>query len=176
MRFLNNAVLAVLISVFAGSTPTWAASLAENFQAFILGAQAQARPLEARDPRLDAIAQGCLQCHDGSRASHVSVRAGGSPMPVRGSRTLNHPVGMAYDQSVSKDPHGYRPRAALHPDIRLVSGQVSCISCHQIKAGAAPAPTLQANLVQGPNTACTATKELAVGQRDKDLCLACHIK
>ena len=172
MRF-HNTVLVVLILVFGSTTSAMATSLAEHFQAFILGAQAQARPLEARDLRLDAIAQGCLQCHDGSRASHVSVRTAGTPMPVRGSRTLNHPVGMAYDQSVSKDPHGYRPRAALHPDIRLVDGQVSCISCHQIKAGAQHA---SAHLDRGRDTACTATTELAVGQRDKDLCLACHIK
>ncbi|MEK7758798.1 MAG: hypothetical protein AAB304_04240 [Pseudomonadota bacterium] len=63
MRF-HNTVLAVLILVFAGSTPAQATSLAEHFQAFVLGAQAQARPLEARDLRLDAIAQGCLHCHD----------------------------------------------------------------------------------------------------------------
>lgn len=172
----HNTVLAVLILVFGSSTPALATSLAEHFQAFVLGAPAQARPLEARDLRFDAIAQGCLQCHDGSRASHVSVRTAGTPMPVRGSRTLNHPVGMAYDQSVSKDPHGYRPRAALHPDIRLVNGQVTCISCHQTKTGAAPMPAMQAHLDQGRDTSCTATKELAVGQRDKDLCLACHIK
>lgn len=175
MRF-HNTVLAVLILVFAGSTPAQATSLAEHFQAFVLGAQAQARPLEARDLRLDAIAQGCLHCHDGSRASHVSVRNAGTSMPIRGSQTLNHPVGMVYDQSVSKDPHGYQSRAALHPDIRLVDGQVTCISCHQIKTDAVPVSTMQARLDQGRDTSCTATKELAVGQRDKDLCLACHIK
>lgn len=176
MRF-HNTVLVVLILVFAGSTPALATSLAEHFQAFVLGAQAQAQPREARDLRHDAIAQGCLQCHDGSRASHVPVRNAGTPMPMRGSQTLNHPVGMAYDQSVSKDPHGYRPRAALHPDIPLVDGRVTCISCHQIKTRAAPAPAMQAHLDQGrDDTTCTATKELTVGQRDKDLCLACHIK
>ena len=175
MRF-HNTVLVVLILVFAGSTPAPAASLAEHFQAFVLGAQAQARPLEARDLRLHPIAQGCLQCHHGARASHVSVRTAGTPMPVRGSRTLNHPVGMTYDQSVSKNPHSYRPRAALHPDIRLVDGQVTCISCHQIKTGGAPVPAMQAHLDQGRDTACTATQQLAVGQPDKELCHACHIK
>ncbi len=175
MRF-HNTVLAVLIPVFGGATPAMATSLAEHFQAFVLGAEAQARPLEARDLRLDAIAQGCLQCHDGSRASHVSVRNTGTPMPIRGFQTLNHPVGMVYDQSLSKDPNGYRPRAALHANIRLIDGQVTCVSCHQIKTGAAPAPTLHAQLDQNRDTACTATRELTVGQRDKDLCLACHIK
>jgi len=175
MRFHND-ILVVLILFFGGATPAMAMSLAEHFQAFVLGAEAQARPLEAHDVRLDTIAQGCLQCHDGSRASHVPVRHTGTPMPIRGARTLNHPVGMVYDQSVSKDPHGYRPRAALHPNIQLVGGQVTCVSCHQTKTGAVPVPALQAHLDQGRDTSCTATRELTVGQRDKDLCLACHIK
>ncbi len=172
----HNTVLAVFILLFGSSTPALATSLAEHFQTFVLGAQAQARPLETRAMQLDAIAQGCLQCHDGSRASHVSARNAGSHMPMSGSRTLNHPVGMAYDLSLSKDPHGYRPRAALHPAIRLVDGQVTCISCHQIKSSAAPAPDLQAHLDQGQDPTCTATGKLTVGQRDKELCLACHIK
>lgn len=172
MRFLNS-VFAVLILIIGGTTSAMATSLAEHFQAFVLGAQAQAHPREARDLRLDAITQGCLQCHDGSRASHVSVRDAGTPMPIRGSQTLNHPVGMAYDHSVSKDPYGYRSRATLHPNIRLVDGQVTCISCHQIKAGVQHA---SAHPHRGRDTACTATTELTVGQRDKDLCLACHIK
>lgn len=175
MRF-HNTVLAVLIPVFAGSTPAPAASLAEHFQAFVLGAQAQARPLEARDLRLDTIAQGCLQCHDGSRASHVSVRSAGTPMPIRGFQTLNHPLGMSYDRSVSKAPHSYRPRSALHQNVQLVDGQVTCISCHQLKAGAVPAPIREARLEPGKDTSCSATKELTMGRHDKDLCLACHIK
>ncbi|HJW80977.1 MAG TPA: hypothetical protein VJ396_01940 [Acidiferrobacterales bacterium] len=175
MRF-HNTVLVILILVFAGSTPAPAASLAEHFQAFVLGAQAQARPLEARDLRLDAIAQGCLQCHDGSRASHVSVRSAGTPMPIRGYQTLNHPMGMSYDRSVSKDPHGYRPRSALHPNVQLVDGQVTCISCHQLRSNAASPPILEARLEPGKDTSCSATRELTMGRHDKDLCLACHIK
>jgi hypothetical protein len=175
MRF-HNTVLLVLILVFAGSTPAVAASLAEQFQAFVLGAEAQARPLETRDLQLDAIAQGCLQCHDGARASHVSVRPAGSPMPIRGAQTLNHPVGMVYDQSVSKDPRSYRTRTALHPNIRLVDGQVTCISCHQLKPGTDAVPGLQARLEPGQFTNCTASKELTMGPHDKELCLACHIK
>ena len=175
MRF-HNTVLAGLVLVFTGGTPAVAASLAEHFQAFVLGAQAQARPLEARDLRLDAIAQGCLQCHDGARASHVSVRAAGTPMPVRGSRTLNHPVGMVYDQSVSKDPQGYQSRAALPPNIRLVDGQVSCISCHQTRTDLTVAAAGDMQLELTNASTCTATGELTMGRRDRDLCMACHNK
>jgi len=175
MRF-HKRILIVLILVFGCVTPVQAKSLAEHFQAFVLGAEAQARPLETRDLRLDNIAKSCLQCHDGSRASHVSVRNAGTPMPIRGTQTLNHPVGMAYDKSALKDPHGYRPRAALHPAIQLVDGQVTCISCHQAKVRAASLPTMEARLDHGKGMNCTATKELTMGRRDKDLCLACHIK
>jgi hypothetical protein len=175
MRFHNN-VLGILTLTFAGCTPALATSLAEQFQAFVLGAEAQARPLESRDLQLDAIAQGCLQCHDGARASHVTTRAAGTPMPMRGSQTLNHPVGMSYDQSVSKDPHSYRPRTALHPNVRLVDGQVTCISCHQLKSGTDAVPGLQARLEPGQTATCTASKALTMGPHDKELCLACHIK
>lgn len=175
MRF-HNTILVVFTLVFAGSTPALASSFAEQFQAFVLGAEAQARPLEARDLKLDAIAQGCLQCHDGSRASHVTARGAGAPMQSRGFQTMNHPVGMTYDRSVSKDPNGFRPRSALHPNVRLVEGQVSCVSCHQIKSSAATAATMEAHLDISQASSCTATKELTMGRHDKDLCLACHIK
>lgn len=175
MQFLK-AVLIVLILVFGVTTLTQAASLAEHFQAFILGAEAQARPLERRDLQLDAIAQACLQCHDGSHASHVYVRQAGTAMPIRGTQTLNHPIGMAYDQSALNKPHSYRSRALLHPGIQLVDGQVTCISCHQTKISTASLPTKVAQLDLPRGTNCNATKELTVGRRDKELCLACHIK
>lgn len=175
MRFLNT-VLAIPFLVFGCVLPAAATNLAEHFRAFVLGAEAQAHTRVASDPGLDAIAQGCLQCHDGSRASHVFVRGAGTPMPTYGSQTLNHPVGMTYDQSVSKDPHGYRPRAALHTNIQLVNGQVTCVSCHQVKTSAASVPAMQARLDLGRDTTCTATRELTMGKRNKDLCLACHIK
>jgi hypothetical protein len=75
-----------------------------------------------------------------------------------------------------KDPQGYRSRAALHPNIRLVEGQVSCISCHQTRTDRTVAAAGDVHLELTNTSTCTATKELTVGRRDRDLCMVCHNK
>jgi hypothetical protein len=170
MRFCN-AVLLVLMLLFGYAMPA-AADFADQFRTFILGAETPA----PRNQPIDTLAQGCMQCHDGSRASHITLRRSGSPMQIRGSQTLNHPVGMVYDDAVRKDPQGYRARAALQPKIQLVNGQVTCVSCHQLRMGLVTATNTQAIPAAVPTNSCTATKELTTGHGDRALCLACHIK
>ena len=165
--------LLIVLCLTVSTTPSaLAASFADRFRDFIVGSEAQA---SSRAPALDTSARGCLQCHDGLRAAHIAVRTSGSALQIRGSQTLNHPVGMVYERSVMKDPQGYKSRAALHPNVRLVEGQVSCVSCHQtrgeVSANTHPEPRLEF----AANT-CTATKELTVGHRDRELCMACHNK
>ena len=164
----------LILSLSISATPSaQAASFAEHFRDFIVGAEAQTH---SRAPGLDTSAQGCLQCHDGSRAAHVTVRASGSPLQIRGSQTLNHPVGMVYERAVMKDPQGYKSRAALHPNVRLVEGQVSCVSCHQTRTDLTLAAAADMPIELASPSTCTATKELTVGRRDRDLCMACHNK
>ncbi|MEK7207065.1 MAG: hypothetical protein AAB134_04195 [Pseudomonadota bacterium] len=150
-----------------------AGSFADSFRDFIVGKEAQASP--ARGNGLDKVAAGCVSCHNGSAAAHVNVRAAGTVAPMRGFQTGDHPVGMLYEESVRKDPQGYRPAAALHPNIRLVDGSVTCVTCHKARN-----ELLAANETQSPaqpaKPRCAATKEMTTGPRDKTLCLACHIK
>jgi hypothetical protein len=169
MRF-QNTVLFILMLLFGYVMPA-TADLGDQFRAFILGTETQ-----TRDQPIDTVAQGCLQCHDGSRAAHITARRSGSPLQIRGSQTLNHPVGMVYDDAVRKDPQGYRARAALQPKIQLVNGQVTCVSCHQLRTGLLTATNTQAIPAAVPTNSCTATKELTTGHGDRALCLACHIK
>jgi mono/diheme cytochrome c family protein len=164
----------IVLCLAAGAAPSaQAAGFGERFRDFIVGAEA---PAARRAPGLDHGARSCLACHDGARATHIAVRAAGSPLEIRGSKTLNHPVGMPYDRSVMKDPQGYKPRAALPPAIRLVDGQVSCVSCHQTRTDLTLAATADARVELANPSVCTATKELTMGRRDRDLCLACHNK
>jgi len=164
----------LLITALFFSTTASAAGLGDRFRDFIVGNEAQAKSGASRP---DTSARACLQCHDGSRATHVTARSAGGPLEVRGSQTLNHPIGMVYDQTVMKDPQGYKSRAALHPNIRLVEGQVSCISCHQTRTDLTVAAAGDVQLELTNTSTCTATKELATGgRRDRDLCLACHNK
>jgi len=153
--------------------PASAAGFADRFRSFVLGAEAQAG---ARQPGLDSSSQACLQCHDGSRAAHVSVRTAGSPMPIRGSQTLNHPVGMIYDLSAARSPQDYQPRNTLPSRVRLVDGQVSCVSCHETRTDFTLAAAGDQLPQLASSSSCTATKQLTMGRRDRDLCLSCHNK
>jgi hypothetical protein len=157
--------------IFGCAMPA-AADFADQFRTFILGSETPA----THNQPIDASAQGCMQCHDGSRAAHITLRSSGSPMQIRGSQTLNHPVGMVYDEAVRKDPQSYRARAALHPKIQLVNGQVSCVSCHQLRTDLVTAMNFPTSPATMPSNGCTATKELTTGHGDRALCMACHVK
>ena len=150
-----------------------AGSFAESFRDFIVGSEAQARP--APENLLDKVAGECLACHNGSNARHVNARAAGTVAPSHGFRTGDHPVGMVYEESARKDPQGYRPATALHPNIRLVDGRVTCLSCHKVKNETLASRETRSS-AQPAKPSCTATKEITMGPRDKELCLACHTK
>jgi len=169
---LQHCWLLIITALFFSTTAN-ADGLADRFRDFVVGNAAQAN---SRASGLDTSARACLQCHDGSRATHVSARSAGGPLEVRGSQTLNHPIGMVYDQSAMKDPQGYKSRTALHPNVRLVDGQVSCVSCHQTRTDLTVAAAGDVQLELTNASTCTATKELTVGRRDRELCMACHNK
>jgi len=165
-----NILLAVWL---AGGTEIAAAgSFADSFRNFILGVEAQAHP--APENPADKVVGECLGCHNGSTARHVNARAAGTVTPSHGFRTGDHPVGMIYEESVRKDPQSYRPATTLHPNIRLVDGRVTCISCHKVRNEALAAN--EAGSTRTANPRCTATKETTMGPGDKELCLACHVK
>lgn len=165
--------LLLITAIIFFSTTAHAGGIGDSFRNFVLGNEVQAK---SGASGLDTSARACLQCHDGSRATHVTARSAGGPLEIRGSQTLNHPIGMVYDQTVMKDPQGYKSRAALHPNIRLVEGQVSCISCHQTRTDRTVAAAGDVHLELTNTSTCTATKQLAVGRGDRDLCMACHNK
>ncbi len=155
----------------SGAELAVAGGFADSFRDFIVGSEAQARPTP--DTALDKVAGECLGCHNGSAATHITTRAAGTVAPVRGFQTLDHPVGMLYEQSVRKDPRSYRPGASLHPNIQLVDGKVACVSCHQLKKAM---PDQAIERIASAQPQCTASRELTTGPRDKELCLACHVK
>lgn len=167
---------AVLLCLFSFADSAVAGGFADVFRDFVLGPEAQARPAGWRDSVLDQVAADCMRCHNGSAGSHVRLRAAGTPVPTRGSQTLNHPTGMLYDRSVLKDPQGYRPSASLPPDVRLVDGKVTCVSCHRLKTDTPEGMAGTHLPAPGKELPCTASRELTMGPRDKELCLSCHIK
>jgi len=76
------------------------------------------------DSEADAIA--CLSCHDGQIASPIKLST------IRGNFFCNHPVNRDYPPD--DKPADYLPlESVAEAGIRLLNGQVSCISCHNLK-------------------------------------------
>lgn len=161
--------------LLVGQTTSVSADFSDDFRAYILADEAPGHRSNTVAASIDFSAQSCLTCHDGSHASPITVRRRGSPLQIRGSQTLNHPIGMNYDESARHDPQGYRARSSLHPNIQLVDGQVTCVSCHQVRTTTLASTSYNVNATARVN-GCTATKELTTGYGDRALCLACHIK
>jgi hypothetical protein len=167
---IRNTVAPVLLALIGYAQPIPAETFADKMRAFLLGPEAEANVPDARSS-LDDVAQGCLECHDGSIASHVSVKSAGSPMRFGRLGSGNHPVGMRYDDHRREQPARYRARALLDPDITLVDGIVTCVSCHRLKKAGPGARHERVAALSGRGS-CSASSGLTVAQ---NLCRACHL-
>lgn len=104
---------------------------------------------------LDTDSQRCLGCHDGVSARDFGFTAGyrgtGEPIDLRHT----HPVGIPYKTIGTRGRNArLRPAMLLPPQVRLPSGRVSCISCHNLYA--------------------TDPSRLAVPIENSRLCFSCH--
>ena len=183
MKFRIRTVLIVL-AVMCISPSIYAGSFNDSFKSWLLGPEANATVIKVNPVSLDSVSSECMQCHNGRESSHITIKNADTPVQFTASgQQSNHPVGMNYDKYVSSQPGSYRPRAMLNPKIRFAIGQVTCISCHELKdkkeramqgsvalsgeAGASALPVSKKEL-------CTARKTLTVGPRKSDLCMSCH--
>ena len=179
MKYVQCCVAALLLNLITVQA-VFAGSLGDRFRNWLLGSEAQAATLTDTWPELDKIAQGCVQCHDGARATHITIKDAETPpqLAISGAQ-VNHPVGMYYDDYATAMTGRYTPRFSLDPNIVLVNGKVTCISCHRLKETATSdsVAELRWDEVQPvPIDAeyCSASEQLTVGPRETDLCLACH--
>ena len=83
--------------------------------------------------QIDTVSEFCMECHDSSIAQDASVKFESSShgAGAMGSAQDSHPVGIKYRTAMAKNG-GLRPRESLDPKIKLVSGRISCISCHDL--------------------------------------------
>ena len=130
---LRNQSIWLLLAGLTIANPVQAGSFSDAFRNWLLGPKAQAsiRPTVNLIP--DGESQRCMNCHDGTAATHITVKEPGTPLQIRGFQTVNHPIGMDYDQYVARKPLEYRPRTSLNPDVNLVDGKVGCVSCHRLR-------------------------------------------
>lgn len=71
---------------------------------------------------LDAASIECVGCHQDA----ISVK---EPLQVCHQGNCDHPVGVSY-ASFSSRNRGLIPPEGLVPEIKLVDGKMSCLSCH----------------------------------------------
>ena len=101
---------------------------------------------------LDEYSVECLSCHDGviSKMTDVKVVKSGSFQHGIG---LSHPVGVEYPRGFNNE---FAPADHLPTEVKLFSGSVGCLTCHNPYAG---------------------RKSLLVMENDRSvLCLTCHKK
>lgn len=71
---------------------------------------------------LDAASAECVGCHQDA----VTVN---EPLQVCHQGNCDHPVGVSYVSFSSKN-RGLIPPEGLIPEIKLVDGKISCLTCH----------------------------------------------
>lgn len=97
----------------------------------------------------DGHASECIMCHDGAIAKAVTDCIG---IRCNISRINSHPVEKPYPTKESFVQYG----DVLRSGIKLDEGQVSCISCHDLRNQERGHPVIQ--------------------NRSDNLCFKCHIK
>lgn len=122
-------------------------------------------------PAPDPVSVQCLGCHDGVSAVDVMSHAaspGGAPYGA------GHGIGMRYASVIERRPDSFRHPLTAGSQILLVSGRVSCVSCHSnsSKTAATPAAFTDTAIAQQCMVASQPAETLAAGQR----CLACHLE
>ena len=104
---------------------------------------------------VDPLSLDCLGCHDGSRASDVTINLKNDPYKrLRGDAEKDHPIGMDYSAYVARNI-GYKPIIGKSKMV-LVDGKVGCLTCHD-----------PMNQERG---------HLVMSDRNSAPCLTCHSK
>jgi len=97
----------------------------------------------------EASLQICISCHDGSISHNVSF--------CTAKCAFNTPHAVLKDYPPRGEKKKFAPTATvLSQGIRLASGQITCISCHNLKN--------------------PAKSHLVIDNESSKLCLICHIK
>ncbi|MCW8923169.1 MAG: hypothetical protein OQK69_06015 [Gammaproteobacteria bacterium] len=115
--------------------------------------------------------QKCMQCHDGSAAKEIVLKDADAPLQISGHKNVNHPVGLDYRRYANESPMTYVRIENLDARIQLENGNVTCITCHEIKQEMLGQAT---DLAELPEQACASTGELTIGLGRGGLCVSCH--
>jgi hypothetical protein len=95
----------------------------------------------------------CLSCHDGSLAYNFKLNA---PNSARNGLCGVHSVALSYKSAYARRPAEFVPPGLLNSRVRLINGQVQCLTCH--------------------TTSANGTWMALKGPGNRPLCLSCHRK
>lgn len=106
---------------------------------------------------IDSFSRNCLTCHDGTKASDVSVNYRNGTGKTNGhSGGKDHPIGMDYASYASSGDGGYNSVAKLNSKMVFIDGKVGCLTCH--------------------NPLNPEKNHLVMSDQRSALCLTCHNK
>ncbi|MDH5631354.1 MAG: hypothetical protein OEZ10_00020 [Gammaproteobacteria bacterium] len=178
IRFLSSTLFVLLLSVQSAH----AGGLAAKIKSWLLAPQVRTAPGTEQLVRTDSSTAQCMQCHNGSHGMQIDIKGAEAPMQFnRIGKQVNHPVGMDYETYASRKPGSYVHPAMLNPRVRLVEGQVSCVSCHQerktqlaMAGGQIQSDAMNQFMDQPEPDQCRSSRWLTTGPNKNDLCAACH--
>jgi len=155
----------------------------DAFKDYILGADQQSsmavQNTVANLPS-ESVSSHCIACHDGNKVSGVTLKHADAPIKFTGHGSVNHPVGMKYENYARHDPAMFVAPERLDRRIMLEAGEVTCVSCHALNDGLIDETekyiktnALSAEEIFPGN--CSADKNnLTTGSNITTLCLSCH--
>ncbi|HHJ15253.1 MAG TPA: hypothetical protein ENJ80_00990 [Gammaproteobacteria bacterium] len=167
-RFIISIGTTVLL--LGTSHAAQAGSFSDAFKNFVLGSEANAGTLPAVQLPASSQSRTCMQCHNGSGGPHINMKPAGSPMQFSGM-SIDHPVGMDYNQYAYKHPESYVRPARMDTRILFEDGKVTCVSCHQTETSPAALP----GIAQADTPHCNVGTGYTTGSNNRTrLCLGCH--
>ncbi|MFQ5643618.1 MAG: hypothetical protein ACE5FQ_07955 [Thiogranum sp.] len=160
------------IVVLLGTSSAYAGSFSDAFKNFVLGPEASAGTLPAVQLPATSQARSCMQCHNGSSGPRINMKHAGTAMQFRGHLSLDHPVGMDYNQYAYKRPESYVMPARMDARILFEEGKITCVSCHSTENE--PADRSNGAQARADSQNCNVGAGYTTGMNRTRLCMGCH--
>ena len=169
--YLARGIIGICSTVLMLSTSytAHAGGFSDAFKNFVLGSEVSAGTLPAVQLPAASLSSTCMQCHNGSAGPHINMKPAGTPMQFSGT-SIDHPIGMDYDQYAYKRPESYVLPARMDGRILFEDGKVTCVSCHQTEA----TPVALSSIAQTDTPHCNVGAGYTTGSSRTRLCMGCH--
>jgi len=164
--------LCSVLLLLGASHTAFAGGFSDAFKNFVLGSEANAGTLPAVQLPAASLSRTCMECHNGSAGPQVNMKHVGSPMQFSGV-SIDHPIGMDYRQYAYKHPESFVMPERMDARILFEDGKVTCVSCHQTKAGTVALSGITPN--QADTRHCNVGAGYTTGSSNRTrLCMGCH--